>query len=259
MTQRMDKPDPGTPLLDVRALSKRFGGLIATDNVSLTVNPGEIHALIGPNGAGKTTLITQLIGQLQQNAGEIRLAGERIETLPPAQRVRRGLGRTFQITQLLPEFTVLENVAMAVQARAGHSFRFFRSAAQESVLNGPAMDQLRQARLDHKADVLVADLSQGERKQLELAIALAGKPVLLLLDEPMAGLGPAESADMVATLNGLKGQIAILLVEHDMDAVFALADRISVLVYGRVIASGAPEEIRDNTDVRTAYLGDGDA
>lgn len=248
-----------TPLLDVRALSKRFGGLVATDNVSITVNPGEIHALIGPNGAGKTTLISQLIGQLQHNSGEIHLGGERIDTLAPAARVRRGLGRTFQITQLLPEFTVLENVAIAVQARAGHSFRFLRAAAREEGLNAPAMEQLVNAGLDGKANIRVSDLSQGERKQLELAIALAGGPKLLLLDEPMAGLGRGESAEMVTTLNGLRGRVAMLLVEHDMDAVFALADRISVLVYGRVVASGLPAEIRDDPAVRKAYLGDGDA
>mgnify|MGYP001331301041 CR=1 FL=1 len=248
-----------TPLLDVRGLSKRFGGLVATDDVSITVDPGEIHALIGPNGAGKTTLITQLIGQLRHDRGEIHLGGERIDMLPPAARVRRGLGRTFQITQLLPDFSVLENVALAVQARAGHSFRFLRTAAKERDLNGPAMERLAEARLDGKAHVRVADLSQGERKQLELAIALAGGPKLLLLDEPMAGLGPAESAEMVATLDRLKGRIAILLVEHDMDAVFALADRISVLVYGRLIASGLPDAIRDDAKVRAAYLGDGDA
>lgn len=248
-----------TPLLDVRSLVKRFGGLVATDNVSITVNPGEIHALIGPNGAGKTTLITQLIGQLQHNSGEIYLGGERIDGLAPAARVRRGLGRTFQITQLLPEFSVLENVAIAVQAREGHSFRFLRTAAHEERLNGPARLDLAEAKLGDKADVRVSDLSQGERKQLELAIALAGQPRLLLLDEPMAGLGPAESADMVVTLKRLKGQVAMLLVEHDMDAVFALADRISVLVYGRIVASGSPDEIRDDPAVRTAYLGDGDA
>jgi branched-chain amino acid transport system ATP-binding protein len=248
-----------TALLDVRALAKRFGGLVATDDVSITVDPGEIHALIGPNGAGKTTLISQLIGQLPHDAGEIFLGGERIDALAPAERVRRGLGRTFQITQLLPEFTVLENVALAVQARAGHSFRFLRSAAREEELNAPAMERLVEAGLDGKAHVRVADLSQGERKQLELAIALAGEPKLLLLDEPMAGLGQGESAAMVGTLGALKGRIAMLLVEHDMDAVFALADRISVLVYGRVVASGRPADIRDDPEVRKAYLGDGDA
>jgi branched-chain amino acid transport system ATP-binding protein len=248
-----------TPLLEARALSKRFGGLVATDDVSLTIASGEIHALIGPNGAGKTTLISQLIGQLRHDEGEIVLDGERIDALHPADRVRRGLGRTFQITQLLPDFTALENVALAVQTHEGHSFRFVRNASREERLNTPAKARLAAAGLAAQADVKVADLSQGERKQLELVIALAGEPKLLLLDEPMAGLGPAESAEMVATLNGLRGKVAMLLVEHDMEAVFALADRISVLVYGRIVASGAPDAIRDDPAVRAAYLGEGDA
>ena len=248
-----------TALLEVKGLRKRFGGLVATDDVSLDVMPGEVHALIGPNGAGKSTLINQLMGLLRHDAGEIVLAGDRIDQLPEPQRVRRGLGRTFQITQLLPEFTVLENVALAVQTHEGHSFRFLRSAAREERLNAPALVRLKEAGLAAKAHVKVASLSQGERKQLELAIALAGEPRLLLLDEPMAGLGPAESAEMVETLRRLKGSVGILLVEHDMDAVFALADRISVLVYGRIIASGDPAAIRDDAAVRTAYLGEGDA
>lgn len=248
-----------TSLLEVRRLQKRFGGLVVTDNVSLDVRPGETHALIGPNGAGKSTLIAQLMGQLQSNAGEIWLGGERIDGMTQPQRVKRGLGRTFQITQLLPEFTVLENVALAVQAREGHSFRFLRTAAKEQALNEPAMERLVAARLADKAHVTVGNLSQGERKQLELAIALSGKPRMLLLDEPMAGLGPGESADMVATLKSFKGNIAIFLVEHDMEAVFALADRISVLVYGRIVASGTPQQIRDDPAVKTAYLGEGDA
>jgi branched-chain amino acid transport system ATP-binding protein len=248
-----------TALLDVRGLRKRFGGLVVTDDVSLDVRAGEIHALIGPNGAGKTTLIAQLMGYLRPNGGEIWLAGERIDGMSEPQRVRRGIGRTFQITQLLPEFSALENVALAEQAREGHSFRFMRTAAREKSLNEPAMERLRAAGLAQKASVLVGDLSQGERKQLELAIALACRPRLLLLDEPMAGLGPGESAAMVETLKALKGEVAILLVEHDMEAVFALADRISVLVYGRIVASGAPQSIRDDPAVRSAYLGEGDA
>ncbi len=248
-----------TPLLEVRGLRKRFGGLIATDNVSLDVRAGEIHALIGPNGAGKSTLIAQLMGQLPHDGGEILLAGARIDELPSAARVRRGFGRTFQITQLLPEFSALENVALAIQAREGHSFRFFRTAAREERLNAPALRRLEHAGLAARADVKVAALSQGERKQLELAIALAGEPRLLLLDEPMAGLGPGESAEMVETLRALKGRVGILLVEHDMDAVFALADRISVLVYGKIVASGDPAAIRDDPVVHRAYLGEGDA
>ncbi|RXT54832.1 ABC transporter ATP-binding protein [Bosea sp. Tri-44] len=247
------------PLLCVRGLRKRFGGLIATDSVDLDVVEGEIHALIGPNGAGKTTLLTQLFGELSHDAGEIRLEGEPIDTLATPQRVRRGLARTFQINQLLPDFTMLDNVALAVQARQGHSFRFFADARRDKSLRQRAREHLTAAGLAHRAEVKVADLSHGEQKQLEFAIALACEPRLLLLDEPMAGLGHAESEQMVTMLLGLKGRVTMLLVEHDMDAVFALADRISVLVYGRIIATGTAEEIRDNQDVRIAYLGEGDA
>ncbi|CAD5282077.1 Branched-chain amino acid transport system ATP-binding protein [Bosea sp. 62] len=247
------------PLLSVRGLRKRFGGLIATDSVDLDVVEGEIHALIGPNGAGKTTLLTQLFGELSHDAGEIRLEGEPIDTLATPQRVRRGLARTFQINQLLPDFSMLDNVALAVQARQGHSFRFLADARRDKSLRQRAREHLTAAGLAHRAEVKVADLSHGEQKQLEFAIALACEPRLLLLDEPMAGLGHAESEQMVTMLSGLKGRVTMLLVEHDMDAVFALADRISVLVYGRIIATGTAQEIRDNADVRTAYLGEGDA
>jgi len=247
------------PLLCVRGLQKRFGGLIATDAVDLDVVEGEIHALIGPNGAGKTTLITQLFGELSHDAGEIRLDGQDIGRLPTPQRVRRGLARTFQITHLLPDYTVLDNVALAVQVREGHSFRFLADVRRDEALRGRARQHLTGVGLAQRGDVKVADLSHGEQKQLEFAMALAGEPRLLLLDEPMAGLGHAESEQMVAMLAGLKGRVAMLLVEHDMDAVFALADRISVLVYGRVIATGTAAEIRDNLEVRTAYLGEGDA
>jgi branched-chain amino acid transport system ATP-binding protein len=247
------------PLLSVRGLRKRFGGLIATDNVDLDVVEGEIHALIGPNGAGKTTLLTQLFGELSHDEGEIRLEGEPIDALATPQRVQRGLARTFQINQLLPDFSMLDNVALAVQARQGHSFRFFADARRDKGLRQRAREHLTTAGLAHRAEVKVADLSHGEQKQLEFAIALACEPRLLLLDEPMAGLGHAESEQMVAMLSGLKGRVTMLLVEHDMDAVFALADRISVLVYGRIIATGTAAEIRDNEDVRTAYLGEGDA
>ena len=247
------------PLLSVRGLRKRFGGLIATDSVDLDVVEGEIHALIGPNGAGKTTLLTQLFGELTHDSGEIRLDGELIDGLGTPQRVRRGLARTFQINQLLPDFSMLDNVALAVQARQGHSFRFFADARRDKSLRQRAREHLATAGLAHRAEVKVADLSHGEQKQLEFAIALACEPRLMLLDEPMAGLGHGESEQMVAMLSGLKGRVTMLLVEHDMDAVFALADRISVLVYGRIIATGTAQEIRDNPDVRTAYLGEGDA
>ena len=246
-------------MLSVRGLIKRFGGLVATDRVDIEVNAGEIHALIGPNGAGKTTLLSQLIGELPQDQGEIRLDGEEIGRLPTPERVRRGLGRTFQITQLLPDYTVADNVALAVQARQGHSFRFFRDARADAGLRAEARRVLAAGGLADRAEVPVADLSHGERKQLELDVALATGPRLLLLDEPMAGLGPAESQQMIERLASLKGRIAMLLVEHDMEAVFTLADRVSVLVYGRVIASGTVAQIRDDPEVRSAYLGDGSA
>jgi branched-chain amino acid transport system ATP-binding protein len=246
-------------LLSVRNLQKRFGGLIATDKVDLDVVEGEIHALIGPNGAGKTTLITQLFGELSHDEGQIRLDGQDIGRFPTHQRVRRGLARTFQITHLLPDYTVLDNVALAVQAREGHSFRFLADARRDEALRSRARQHLVGTGLAQRGEVKVADLSHGEQKQLEFAMALASEPRLLLLDEPMAGLGHAESEQMVAMLAGLKGRVTMLLVEHDMDAVFALADRISVLVYGRVIATGTAAEIRDNPEVRTAYLGEGDA
>ncbi|MEO5757156.1 MAG: ABC transporter ATP-binding protein [Mesorhizobium sp.] len=246
------------PILNVRGLVKRFGGLLATDHVDLTVRPGEIHALIGPNGAGKTTLISQLMGELKPNGGSIELEGKPIGGLPTARRVALGLARTFQITCLLPDYSVLDNVAIAVQVRQGHSFRFWRNVRGEAALRQEAATFLAGVGLEARADELVANLSHGEQKQLELAVALATKPRLLLLDEPMAGLGHAESQQMITMLRELKNQVSMLLVEHDMDAVFALADRVSVLVYGRVIATGTVDEIRDNPEVRTAYLGEGD-
>jgi branched-chain amino acid transport system ATP-binding protein len=246
------------PVLTVQGLVKRFGGLVATDNVTLDVRPGEIHALIGPNGAGKTTLISQLVGELRHDAGTIELEGRDIGALPTARRIGLGLGRTFQITCLLPEYTVLDNVATAVQVRQGHSFRFWGNVRGETSLRETALGFLDTIGLAGRADEQVANLSHGEQKQLELAVALATEPRLLLLDEPMAGLGHSESRQMVALLMALKTKVSMLLVEHDMDAVFALADRISVLVYGRVIATGTADEIRDNADVRAAYLGEGD-
>jgi branched-chain amino acid transport system ATP-binding protein len=247
-----------TPILNVRGLVKRFGGLLATDHVDLTVQPGEIHALIGPNGAGKTTLISQLMGELKPNEGAIELAGMPIDGLTTARRVSLGLARTFQITCLLPDYSVLDNVAIAVQVRQGHSFRFWRNVRSEAALREEAATFLASTGLEARANELVANLSHGEQKQLELAVALATKPRLLLLDEPMAGLGHAESQQMIGMLRDLKSRVSMLLVEHDMDAVFALADRVSVLVYGRIIATGTVDEIRDNPEVRTAYLGEGD-
>jgi len=246
-------------LLEVRDLVKRFGGIKATDHLSLAVREGEIHALIGPNGAGKTTLINQLMGETAPDSGDIAFAGHVITGLKPAARTRLGLGRTFQITQLLPECSALEHVMLAVQAHQGHSFHFFGAARQDRRLVEPARALLDELRLGPRADVKVSALSHGERKQLELAMALALEPRLLLLDEPMAGLGAVETEEMIATLQRLKGRITMLLVEHDMEAVFALADRITVLVYGRAIASGTPADIQANPDVREAYLGEGDA
>lgn len=247
------------PLLQVENLAKHFGGVRATDNLSLEVRGGEIHALIGPNGAGKTTLISQLIGETVPDAGIIRFQGEIINSLPVPARVARGLARTFQITQLLRDETALANVALAIQVREGHSFHFLANARREAALLDPAKRILDHVGLGARACVIVSELSHGENKQLELALALATQPKLLLLDEPMAGLGAAESQEMTTTLKALKGNIPMLLVEHDMEAVFALADRISVLVYGRVIATGTAAEIQANADVRTAYLGESDA
>jgi branched-chain amino acid transport system ATP-binding protein len=244
------------PLLSTHALVKRFGGLLATDNVSLEVRPGEIHALIGPNGAGKTTLVGQLTGTLAPDSGTIHFAGRDVTRLPTHARVQLGLARSFQITSVLREFTALDNVALAVQAHQGHSFRFLADAGRDERLRAPARERLDAVGLGARADTHAAALSHGEQRQLEIAMALAGDPKLLLLDEPMAGMGVEESQRMVELLLSLKGKRAMLLIEHDMDAVFALADRITVLVYGRAIASGTPEEIRAHPEVRTAYLGD---
>jgi branched-chain amino acid transport system ATP-binding protein len=246
----------GNPLLRVENLVRRFGGIVATDNLSLDVARGELHAIIGPNGAGKTTLISQLTGQLLPNSGTIRFANRDITSLPAYRRSALGLARSFQITSLLPDFTASDNVALAAQAHDGHSFHFWRNARKESHLRNAALAALDRVGLGHRAETMVSELSHGEHRELELAVALATRPQLLLLDEPMAGLGITESARMVKLLQELRREVTIVLVEHDMDAVFALADRITVLVYGRVIASDAPAAIRVNEEVRRAYLGD---
>jgi len=243
-------------MLEVAGLVKTFGALRASDGIAFSVPEGETHAIIGPNGAGKTTLIGQLAGNLQPDAGSIRFAGEDITRLAAPRRARRGLARTFQITSIFPEFTALENVALAVQAQAGHSFRFWRPARGDSSLYEPAARFLEEVGLAERKDILAANLSHGEHRQLEVAMALATRPRLLLLDEPMAGMGIEESQRMIALLGTLKQRLTIVLVEHDMDAVFRLADRISVLVYGRIIATGTPEEIKGNSEVRKAYLGE---
>ena len=245
-----------TPVLSVERLVKRFGGLTATDDLSLTVAPGEIHAVIGPNGAGKTTLINQLGGEFFPDEGRIVFEGRDITRLPPHERSLAGVGRSYQITSVFADFTVLQNVSLAVQGHAGHSFRFWKPASAQHELNEPARAALAQVGLADRADTPVAALAHGERRQLEIAMTLASSPRLLLLDEPMAGMSHAESEGVVRLLAGLKGRYTILLVEHDMDAVFALADRITVLVYGRPIACGTPEEIRNNAEVREAYLGE---
>ena len=244
------------PLLRVKDLVRRFGGITATDHVTLDVAQGELHAIIGPNGAGKTTLISQLTGHLMPDSGSIFLGGEDISRLAAWRRSALGLARSFQITSLLMDFTAADNVALAAQAHHGHSFSFWRNARKESGLRRAAQAALERMGLDHRADVLVSRLSHGEQRELELAVALATRPQLLLLDEPMAGLGVTESARMVKLLQELRKEVTIVLVEHDMDAVFALADRISVLVYGRVIASDVPVAIRQNEEVKRAYLGD---
>jgi branched-chain amino acid transport system ATP-binding protein len=244
------------PVLKTEGLVKRFGGLTATDRLSLDVTAGELHAVIGPNGAGKTTLIAQLSGELRPDAGTIRFLGEDVTPLPTHQRSLKGLARSFQITSIFQEFTALDNVALAVQAHAGHSFRFWQAARRDPALRDPARAILAQVGLAERANVTAAHLAHGEKRALEIAMALATKPRLLLLDEPTAGMGSDDSARMVRFLARLKGTITILLIEHDMDAVFALADRITVLVYGRAIATGAPEAIRDNAEVRQAYLGE---
>jgi branched-chain amino acid transport system ATP-binding protein len=244
------------PLLSVRGLVKAFGGIVATDELHLDVVPGEIHAVIGPNGAGKTTLVAQLSGMLKSDRGTTHFDGADITRLRAPARSRRGLARSFQITSIFKDFSALDNVAFAIQAHAGHSFRFWRPAAADPALRSPARETLGRVGLGDRADSVAGTLAHGEQRQLEIAMALATGPKLLLLDEPMAGMGPEDSERMTRFLEDLKQQFTMLLIEHDMDAVFALADRISVLVYGRSIASGTPEEIRADKAVRQAYLGD---
>ena len=243
-------------LLQVSDLNKSFGGIKATDAVSLSVEDGEMHAIIGPNGAGKTTLIAQLIGTLKSDSGHILFQGRNITRLAAHRRARLGITRSFQITSLILDMSVLDNVALAVQARDGHSFRFLRPAHRVTHITDQALAVLDRVGLADKADHPTHTLSHGEHRHMEIAIALAAQAKLMLLDEPMAGLGSEESGAMVSLLQSIKGQHAMLLIEHDMDAVFALADRISVLVYGRIIATGSPDDIRANAEVQQAYLGE---
>jgi branched-chain amino acid transport system ATP-binding protein len=246
----------GEAILSLQGLRKNFGGLCVTDDVSLDVHQGEIHAVIGPNGAGKTTLIHQISGFLKPDAGRVFLAGQDVTALPPESRARAGLARSFQITSVLPDFSALENVALAVQARSGSSFRFFGKASAEKALNEAALAGLDEVGLAARAHVAAGVLSHGEKRALECAVALAMQPKVLLLDEPMAGAGHDEGQRLINLMLRLKARIPMLLVEHDMDAVFRVADRVSVLVYGRIIATGTPDAIRANAEVRAAYLGD---
>jgi branched-chain amino acid transport system ATP-binding protein len=243
-------------LLQVDDLVKSFGGLRATDHANLSVRTGEIHALIGPNGAGKTTLIQLISGALAASAGRIQFDGMDITRMPMHQRVAHGLARSFQITSIFHRLSVLDNLALAVQAHAGNSLNFWRPARRDAERYAQAFEVAQRVGLGLQVHRLGGALSHGEQRQLELGLALATRPKLLLLDEPMAGMGPDESERMLKLLQSLRGETTLLLVEHDMNAVFRLADRISTLVAGRVIACGTPEEIRQHPEVRLAYLGD---
>jgi len=245
-----------TAMLEVDALSRSFGGIAAASEVSLDVIPGEVHAIIGPNGAGKTTLVSLLAGELRPDSGSIHFCGKNITAMPVYARSQLGLARTFQVTSIFPQFSALENVAIAAQAHAGHSFRFWRAAAKDESLRHSASGALEQVGLAAAVHRNAGEMSHGEHRLLELAMALATEPALLLLDEPAAGLGPEETTTMVSILRDLKQDKAILLVEHDMDVVFAIADRITVMVSGRTIATGSPQVIRADGNVRKAYLGD---
>jgi branched-chain amino acid transport system ATP-binding protein len=243
-------------ILRTHGLTKRFGANVVSDNINLDIVEGEVHAVIGPNGAGKTTLINQLIGELESDAGTVEFQGRDITALPVYQRSLLGLSRSYQITSVLPDFSALENVSIAAQGHDGHSFGCWQPASQEEHLNNLSLASLERVGLAAKAESYAAELAHGERRQLEIAMALVSKSTMLLLDEPMAGMGTRESESMVRLLQSLKRQYTMLLVEHDMDAVFVLADRISVLVYGKIIVTGAPQEIRNSPEVRKAYLGD---
>ncbi|MDP1529932.1 ABC transporter ATP-binding protein [Rhodoferax sp.] len=243
-------------LLQVDDLVKSYGGLRATDHASLSVLTGEIHALIGPNGAGKTTLIQLISGALAPSAGRIEFDGMDITRMPMHARVAHGLARSFQITSIFHRLSVLDNLALAVLAHAGHSLNFWRPARRDAERYALAFEVAQRVGLGLHVHRLGGALSHGEQRQLELGLALATRPKLLLLDEPMAGMGPDESERMLSLLQSLRGETTLLLVEHDMNAVFRLADRISTLVAGRVIACGTPEEIRRHPEVRLAYLGD---
>ena len=243
-------------MLKINSLVKSFGGLLATDNLSFEVELGTIHAVIGPNGAGKTTLIRQITGETKPDSGTIIFDGKDLSDIPVHLRSALGLARSFQITNIFLDMSTWDNVALAVQAHAGHSFHFWKNARKDPVLREPALFFLKQVGLEERAGIVAGQLSHGEHRQLEIAMALATRPKMLLLDEPMAGMGPEESKAMVKILQGLKRKLTILLIEHDMDVVFTLADQITVMVYGRGIATDAPEAIRKHPEVQAAYLGE---
>ncbi|MGD8542063.1 MAG: ABC transporter ATP-binding protein [Desulfobacteraceae bacterium] len=243
-------------LLSVRSLTKRFGAVRASDDFSLEVARGELHALIGPNGAGKTTALNQLSGELLPDSGQVYFDGRRITRLATHRRARLGLARSYQITSIFERLTVRENLSLSIQAHNGHSFRFWRKASRDPAILRAIEPALTRVGLEDRSDIPAANLSHGEKRQLEVGMALAGHPKMLLLDEPYAGMGPGGAVELTKLIRRLKADLTILLVEHDMRAVFALSDRITVLVYGRAVASGTPEEIRQNPLVRQAYLGD---
>jgi branched-chain amino acid transport system ATP-binding protein len=243
-------------VLELKGVSKRFGGVVATDRVTLDVAPGELHALIGPNGAGKTTLVGQISGALPTDAGGISFLGSDITRAKQHERVQAGLARSYQITSIFKRFSVLENLALAVQARSGSSFSFWRPVAAEAALADEARAIAEEIGLSQRLEATAGNLAHGEQRALEVGLALATRPKLVLLDEPMAGMGPEESARMISLIGRVRAKVTVLLVEHDMDAVFRLADRITVMVNGRVIATGSPEQIRADAEVRRAYLGD---
>ena len=244
------------PLLKVVQLRKSFGGVVATDSLDFDVMPGEIHAVIGPNGAGKTTFVAQIAGMLKSDSGTITFDGRDMAGKTAPERSHMGLARSFQITSVFRDFTALENVSLSIQAHAGHSFRFWKRASTDRDLTDPAQKILDDVGLGDRALTLAGSLAHGQQRQLEIAMALATSPKMLLLDEPTAGMGTEESETMRAFLNEMKGKYSMLLIEHDMDTVFSVADRVTVLVYGRGIATGTPEEIRNNAEVRAAYLGE---